>query len=177
MKALFPLSTLLFIAGCMGEPRMTRIDAPGESTDENTQPSYTLLTDPPDAILDELASEYRGDNQQWGIEWTRSASSTPIDGQRTIRLLELACYADLMCHPVEYRLRVATHDYVRQNVNIPRVRDSLEWIRSSYKSRLPLDAPGDNSSLLKGLLVESMNIRMTEYANELLQSRDLATDR
>lgn len=91
-----------------------------------------------------------------------------IDGQQTIRLLEIACYADIMCHSIEYPLRVATLDYVESNVNTEGVRDALKWICESYKSDLPLDAPGDDTGQFRGMLVESMRHRLVDYARELL---------
>lgn len=54
------------------------------------------------------------------------------------------------------------------------IRDPLKWIRSSYVSGLPIDAPGNDSSVFKGMLVDSMKIRMTQYANELLKSIETA---
>ena len=106
----FPLSLtfVLLVAGCTAQSQSTRSDAPNEESNPSTSSSYIVLTDPPDAILDVMASKYAGENQHWRDEWTRDNSSIPIDGQRTIRLLELACYADVTCHPVEYPLRVAT---------------------------------------------------------------------
>ena len=58
-------------------------------------------------------------------------------------MLEIACYADVQCHAVEYPLRVATLDYVRDNLDSPDVRSAVRWIASSYDSQLPMDAPGD----------------------------------
>ena len=93
-----------------------------------------------------------------------------MDGQRAVRLLEIAAYADIVCHPVEYPLRVATLDYIKEKIDSSGVRDSLNWIRSSYKSGLPLEEPGDKNGDFKGLRVEAMKIRLTGYVNELLQS-------
>lgn len=75
-----------------------------------------------------------------------------------------------MCHRIEYPLRVATHDYVRENLDLSDVHDALQWIRTSYKSGLPLNSRDDDTGAFDGVLIESMRIRMTEYAAELLQS-------
>lgn len=91
-----------------------------------------------------------------------------VDGQRVLSLMETACYADVTCHGIEYPLRIATLDYVRDNVDSQGVQDTLSWIRNSYRSGLPIDSPGDEAGDFRGLLVESMQIRLTAYANELL---------
>ncbi len=57
-------------------------------------------------------------------------------------------------------------------MDAPGVRNAVNWIRESYASRLPLDAPGDDAGHFKGVLVRAMKIRMTEYANELLHPDD-----
>lgn len=97
-----------------------------------------------------------------------SSVIVPVDGQRVLSLMETACYADVMCHGVERPLRVATLDYVKANVDSQVVKDTLNWIRSSYRSGLPLDSPGDETGDFHGALVESMQIRLIEYATELL---------
>ena len=89
-------------------------------------------------------------------------------------MLEIACYADVQCHAVEFPLRVATLDYVRDNLDSPDVRSAVRWIASSYDSQLPMDAPGDTEGHLKGMLVRAMNVRMTQYAIQLLGHRPSA---
>jgi hypothetical protein len=96
------------------------------------------------------------------------SAAVALDGQRVLSLMETACYADVTCHRIEYPLRVATLDYVRDNVDSQGVQDTLNWIRNSYRSGLPLDSHGDDAGDFRGLLVESMQIRLTAYANELL---------
>ncbi|TWT59795.1 hypothetical protein [Rubinisphaera italica] len=171
MKSLLPLSAILVAAGCFSQAKPARTDAPNTAI-PTTAVSYQVLTDAPVEILDELASKYTGDLEQWRGEWIQSNSTTMLDGQSTIRLLEIACYADVMCHPIEYPLRVVTHDFIREHMELPEVRSSLEWIRSSYNSGLPFKKPGDAIGNFDGMLVESMNSRMREYANQLLKSSD-----
>ncbi|MGV3484234.1 MAG: hypothetical protein ACO1RT_07440 [Planctomycetaceae bacterium] len=177
MKTLPPIAMVLLFAGCYGQPQSVSNDAAIAVEPGLTDSPYGVLTVPPDAILDDFDTKYSGDAQQWGTQWTRDHSAIEMDGQRAIELLEMACYADVICHPVEYPLRVATLDYVRENLDNPGLRDAIRWIRSAYKSGLPLDAPGDESGVFKGVLVQSMKIRMTAYANELLESVDVKGDR
>ena len=42
---------------------------------------------------------------------------------------------------------------------------------------MPLDEAGDEDGQFKGLRVQAMKIRLTEYANELLQSINAEGDR
>jgi hypothetical protein len=178
MKLLLPTASLLFFTGCPSQHELSnRLDLTKEYEAQSRHSSYDLLTESPDAILNEMASKYSKDNQQWQNEWTQDVSVTPIDGKKAIRLLEIACYADVVCHRVEYPLCVATLDYIRSKLDSPDVRDALHWILSSYHSGLPLDAHGDDVGHFKGLLVQSMKIRLTEYANELLQSHESAENR
>ena len=170
-----PLAPLivLFVSGCLTQPPASRIEVLNDATSETARHSWSVLSDPPDEMLDEMASKYSSDKKQWRNEWKQDTSSTPMDGQRALTLLEIACYADVMCHPVEYRLRDATLDYIRENLESLDVRNSLVWIRTSYKSRLPLVSPGDENEDFKGALVEGMKIRLTEYANSLLGTPEL----
>lgn len=147
---------------------------PSGQTDHIESRLYTVLIEPPDSTLDKIVvmlSSSKSDPRQQLLE---QFASSAIDGQRAVSMLELACYADLQCHSVEYPLRIATIDFVRENLDSPSVRNAVNWIRESYESRLPLDAPGDEAEHFKGALVQSMKIRMTEYANELLQPDDSA---
>jgi hypothetical protein len=169
MKSLLSLSIGLLFSGCFSDPQSARVDSLGRVV-EATEESYAVIRKTPDAILDEMSSRYSGNDQEWTDAWNRENSTTHIDGQRTVLLLEIACYADVICHPIEYRLRVVTHAFVREHLDHPEVRNALIWIRSSYRSELPLDAPGDDAGDFKGILVESMKSRMKEYANELLRT-------
>ncbi|HCS53515.1 hypothetical protein [Rubinisphaera sp.] len=171
MKLLLRFSAILVAAGCFSQAQPARTDSPNKPI-PTTAVSYRVLTDTPVEILDELASNYTGDLEQWREGWIQSNFTTTLDGQSTIRLLEIACYADVMCHTIEYPLRVVTHDFIRERMDMPEVRSSLEWIRSSYHSGLPLKEPGDTTGDFDGMLVESMNFRMREYANQLLKSSD-----
>lgn len=170
MKSLLPFPVLLLAIGCLSQPQASRIDVPTEAPHGTKDDSYAVLSDPPDTILDEMASRYSGNNKQWRSEWKEDNSSIPIDGQRALRLLEIAGYADVVCHPIEYPLRVATLDYIKANIDSSGVRDSLKWILTSNKCGLPLEEPGDKTGDFKGVRVEAMKIRLTEYVNELLQS-------
>lgn len=95
-----------------------------------------------------------------------------IDAQRILTLMETACYADVMCHKMEYPVRIATLDYVKSNIDSQGTREALRWIRTSYQSGLPLDEPGDETGQFRGLLVKSMQGRLVSYANQLLSSTD-----
>lgn len=94
----------------------------------------------------------------------------PIDAQRIVTLLEVACYADVMCHRVEYPLRVATLDYVKSNLDAPGTQNALAWIRESYQSGLPLDWPGDETGEFRGILVKAMRGRLVTYANQVTEA-------
>ena len=164
------LSLLLTLTACSPQQRSPNVN---EMPLRQTDPlAYAVLSEPPDAILDEWSKKFSSNNKLWRQEWTNDASTLPIDGQRTIRLLEIACYADLVCHQVENPLRVATLEYVRANLDSPDVLNALNWIRTSYSSGLPVDAPGDEAGDFSGLLVQSMKSRLTDYSNLLLASVD-----
>jgi hypothetical protein len=96
-----------------------------------------------------------------------------LSGQRAIALLETACYADVVCHEIEYPLRVATLDYVKANRDSQDVDDALLWILSDYHSGLPLDSPGDETGDFRGMLVEAMQGRLTQYVRQLMVPKDL----
>jgi len=167
MKTLLPTTVVAMLLGCSTEPEAPRANAlPGMA--DATDKSFAVLRDAPHEILDQMARKYSGSNQEWRDAWKLDNSKTTIDGQQTIRLLEIACYADVTCHPIEYPLRVATLDYVESNLTTEDVRDALNWIRESYRSGLPLDTPGDDTGQFRGLVVDSMKLRMADYAKELL---------
>ena len=176
MKKLLLLLSVVLAAGCPGQQQSSETRSPSETKAATTE-SYALLKVSPDAILNEMLAEYPSDNQPWQSKWKQDNTAVSIDGQRTIRLLEVACYADVMCHAVEHPLRVATHDYIRENLDNPEVRNSLNWILTSYNSGLPLGAPDDDTGAFKGMLVNAMKVRMTEYANELIKSAEKNTER
>lgn len=125
------------LLGCSIEPQAPIVSAPPEVA-RSTEKPFEVLAGAPDALLDEMAWKYSGNNQEWRDAWKLDNSKTTLDGQQTMRLLEIACYADVMCHSIEYPLRVATLDYVESNLTTQSVRDALKWIRESYKSDLPL---------------------------------------
>lgn len=172
MKRLPLLAGLLLTAGCVPQHSSgTAMQSSGR--DDRVEPAlYTVLSAPPDSALDEIGATLSTDGLDFERQlWERFASSA-IHGQRAVSMLELACYADVQCHPVEYPLRIATIDFVREHLDSPGVRDAVIWIRESYESRLPLDAPDDDDGVFRGLLVQAMKVRMTEYANELLGPED-----
>jgi hypothetical protein len=177
MKSLLLLSIVLLSVGCLSQSQTARVDVPNEVRSEAATVSYVVLSEPPDAILNQMDSSYSADNKQWRKEWAEDNSSKSVDGQRALTLLEIACYADVMCHRVEYPLRVATLDYVKENLGSSGVTDSLQWIITSYKSGLPLESPGDETGDFKGMLVDAMKIRLTEYAKELLRSSEIKENR
>ncbi len=162
------LYVFLFAGGCLSKPQDSRNEIENGSVG-TANLSYAVLLAPPVELLDQMATSYKGNNEQWRIAWKLDNSSIPIDGQRTVRLLEIACYADIVCHSVEYPLRVATHEYIKENLYTSDVRYALRWIRTSYKSSLPLEGPGDESGDFNGMVIQAMNTRLREFANELLQ--------
>jgi len=164
------LSLLLTLTACSPKQRITSVNEKPPPQAELL--AYTVLSEPPDAILDEWCNRFSSNNKLWRKEWTHDASTLPIDGQRTIKFLEIACYADIVCHQVEYPLRVATLEYISANLHSPDVVTALNWIRTSYRSGLPVDALGDKDGDFKGLLVQSMQARLTEYATLLLANVD-----
>lgn len=165
MKTSLMVVCLLFV-GCSRQPESSRGSASNDLNVPIPPTPYVVLTHRPDSLLDAMASKYAGDD--WRGRWTEDAALLPIDGQRTIHLLETACYADVQCHRVEYPLRIATLNYIRNHLEAPGVREALQWIRASYKSDLPLEEPDDASGQLNGFLVRAMKVRMTEYADDLL---------
>ena len=177
MKTLSSTVFLLLVAGCGSS-----VDGPSSlSVAKTTQPSdtasspkkedepYSLLSQPPDADLEDLATKFRTLSVNSQSYLKKRFASTKLDGQQVVKLLEIACYADVQCHAVEYQLRIATLDYVRDNLDSPDVRSAVVWIASSYESRLPIDAPGDTEGHFKGMLVYAMKVRMTDYARQLLK--------
>ena len=106
------------------------------------------------------------------LDRVNESPTVPVDAQRIISLMETACYADVMCHRVEYPLRVATLNYVKSYLDSPDTQSALAWIRNSYQSGLPLDAPGDETGELRGLLVKGMRGRLVAYANQLTDATD-----
>lgn len=163
------IKLLLIATGC-SKPSATQLeDVVLAAPAELKQVEYKTLTERPDDMLDSIKSSYPVELEKFHAEWTEKASTLPLDGQRAIKLPEVACYADVMCHPIEYSLRVATLDYIERNLQTADVVDALNWVSHSYKSALPLDEPNDHSGHLRGILVDAMKVRMTEYARELLE--------
>ncbi len=172
MKPFAPFIFLLLTVGCAPQEQSgTKVDAL-EQTDQVEPRSYTVLTEPPDAALDEIGAMLSPGERDSKRQLLEQFASSTLDGQRAVSMLELACYADVQCHSVEYPLRIAAIGFVRENLDAPGVRNAVNWIRASYESGLPLDSPGDEAGHFKGVLVQSMKIRMTEYANELLKPDD-----
>ncbi|QDU51254.1 hypothetical protein [Gimesia panareensis] len=101
------------------------------------------------------------------LDRVKQSPTVPVDAQRIVTLMEVACYADVMCHRVEYPLRVATLDYVKSNLDAPGTQSALAWIRESYQSGLPLDVPGDETGEFRGMLVKAMRGRLNEYAKKV----------
>ncbi len=167
----FSIIVLLLVAGCPAPSATERI---GTATDENSSHDsgrYMTIAKCPDDILDRMWASYPHTFEEFHTTWTKQASKARLDGQRAIALLEIACYADVTCHSAEYPLRVATLDYVEAHLQRNDVRDAIKWVFRSYKSHLPLESPNDENDQLRGVLVESMNIRMVEYAEELLNPK------
>ncbi len=90
-------------------------------------------------------SKYSGYNQEWRDALKLDNSKSTLDGQRTIRLLEIACYADVMCHSIEYPLRVATSTTFESNLETEGCTRCIEMDSRILQERLPLDAPGDDT--------------------------------
>jgi len=179
VKTLTSTVFLLLVAGCgspADDPSPLNVAKQSQPCDTTSSPKidnepFTLLSEPPDANLDAIATELRAvaADSEFQSHLKQRFASTKLDGQRVVELLEIACYADVQCHAVEYPLRIATLDYVRDNLDAPDVRSAVKWIATSYDSRLPIDAPGDTEGQFRGMLVQGMKIRMTEYARQLLK--------
>jgi hypothetical protein len=171
MRSLVALGILVLLqclSGCFKRHPLERLEVQSNETTLLSQPQYVVLREEPNSVLERLATEYPSDFQEFCRLWTETASSVELNGERTVELLEIASFADVTCHPVEYRLRVATLDYIESAIDRPGVVEALQWIKSSYKSGLPHEVPGDDGGQFRGLQVESMNIRMRNYASELL---------
>ena len=171
MRTQFLILAIIVVAGCSTPPAPASKDLSQDKGIARVQPDYKLLTEPPDNVLDRMASSYPRGFNEFRIAWTEQTSSIPLDGQRAIELLEVACYADAMCHAVEYPLRIATLDYIEANLQNTEILEAVQWIPKLYRSQLPLNAPDDDNEQLRGLLVESMNHRMVDYAEELLNPK------
>lgn len=169
MRVLLPTVVLLLACGCSGTSSSEHVEVGPSDTAEHAPPRYAVMAEPPDAVLNRMEADYPRDNEEFRRRWVEAESAVRLDGQRAIELLEVACYADLTCHRIEYPLRVATLDYLEKNTGTADVEDALRWIQSSYESDLPLDSPGDETGAFRGLLAESMGTRMAEYAEELLR--------
>jgi hypothetical protein len=169
MRIRLSIAVILLIAsGCSEHTASDPLGIVPEDPTDEVRTDYKTLTKPPDEALDKMTPSYPNDFDAFRTQWMGMASAKPLDGQRAIELLEIACYADLMCHTIEYPLRVATLDYIKANTRTADVLDALKWISLSYESDLPLDSPNDESGQMRGILVESMKIRMGDYAEELL---------
>lgn len=91
--------------------------------------------------------------------------------QETFSMLELAAYADLVCHRIEYPLRVATLQHVQLHKDDLGVRNALQWITTSYRSQLKINRFGKTPDAIESSMAQAMNVRMAEYANALLQAK------
>jgi hypothetical protein len=171
MRILYAIFGLLLACGCSGTSTSDHLEVGPSDAAEHDQRRYTVMTEPPDAVLSRMEFDYARDNQEFRRRWVGEAAALPLDGQRAIELLEVACYADVMCHRIEYPLRVATLGYIEENMRTADVEVAVRWVQSSYESDLPVESPGDETGKFRGLLVEAMGIRMAEYAEELLQPR------
>ena len=161
---------LLLLLSTCGKPVATiALNVAPENSNTDKGSSYAVLTRLPDDTLDQLQAQYPSSFDAFRSAWIENASASPLEGQRAIELLEIACYADVTCHPIESPLRVATLEYLAANMKTSGVLDALKWVRHSYESGLPLDTPGDDAGQMRGILAESMNIRMHEYSEDLLK--------
>ncbi len=177
MKCLNSMVLLIATVGCMPQQQTASVIEASKDKTPTKQVTYEVLTERPDALLDKMTSLFSSDRSKWNSEFKSAYAMSSISGERTVELLEIACYADVECHSFENPLRVATLDYIKENLHSPDVRKSLQWIRTSYESSLPIEAPGDVEGLFKSVLVQAMKIRMTEYANDLLQSYESTENR
>lgn len=118
-----------------------------------------------------MRSTHPSDFQEFHAAWTKKASALPLDGQRAIELLEIACYSDVTCHTTEYRLRVATLDFIEANLWKADVVNAVQWISQAYESHLPFEAHNDENGQFRGMLVKSMKLGMVDYAEELLNPK------
>ena len=141
-----------------------------ELVDEFVENGHPILP----YVIDQLQEDEkisRAAAKQIGDRVNRSPA-VPVDAQRIISLMEVACYADVMCHRVEYPLRVATLGYIKSNLDSPATQNALACIRESYHSGLPLDAPGDETGEFRGLLVKAMRARLIMYVNQLKEEKE-----
>ncbi len=88
----------------------------------------------------------------------KSHASVSIHPNEVRRLLEVAAYADVTCHDIEYPLRVWTLEHVADFADTSSVRAELERLKSSYASAFQDE-----------LLKVSMESRVREYARGLLK--------
>lgn len=171
MKMQSLVLVIIVVAGCGNPKAPSSKDLSRDKDITGVQLDYKLLTEPPDNVLDTMDSSYPRGFNEFRVAWTEQTSSKPLNGQRAIELLEVACYADMMCHAVEYPLRVATLDYIEANLKNTEILKAIQWIPKSYRSHLPLNSPNDDNEQFRGLLVETMNHRMVDYSEELLNPK------
>lgn len=133
---------------------------------DHVQPSikakYKVLTTAPLKLLEQLAINHVEERVE---ELFAIGGERNLTGQQTVDLLELAAYADIMCHPIEYPLRKACLKRVRAQMENSNVKHAIEWIRNSYEcsisdETLPLGFDND-------MLQESVSGGMREYATKL----------
>lgn len=205
MKCISLIAGLLFLAGCQPDETTSHTALLKQSSPVGE--NFTVLSEPPEPLLDKMALLYSPDNTEWSKivdEFVENghpilphmirelqedekispdlakqitarigqSPAIPVDAQRILSLMETACYADITCHPVEYPLRISTLNYVKANIDSPGAQNALEWIRSTYRSGLPHDPPGDETGVFHGLLVKAMQGRLNSYAKLLLGSTD-----
>ncbi|MEM9645578.1 MAG: hypothetical protein AAF989_11355 [Planctomycetota bacterium] len=125
MRTFLSFANLLTTVGCLDQTKSTPSGTETARDDASRSDTCKVLNEPPDRILDQTESDFSGVDQQWRDEWRKSNEINAIDGQRAIRVLEIACYVDVMCHRIEYPLRVATHDCIRDSLHHSDVREAL----------------------------------------------------
>ncbi len=111
------------------------------------------------SLLDEIANRDLSPEDKTLLDETRqkikaAAHTRKLDVQA---LLERAAHADLMCNPLETRLKDWTLKYVGRNLDEPEIREELAKIRDHYE-------PRRGAKTLFG----SMKERVPSYAKTIL---------
>jgi len=87
-----------------------------------------------------------------------------LDSSQVLKLLETSAYADVMCEFGEYPIRVSTLEYIQSGIESPSIQRELNAVLKGYTCKL-----SDDES---NLLITAMEIRVPEYARQLLRGSD-----
>lgn len=127
-------------------------------TEQGDEFTLTLIDD---VMQGELLAEQREELKSLSNAIHKSHDPNHLDAGNVRRFLETAAYADLMCHPLENKLRTWTLAHVRRFAESSEIRDELKSLRDEYHSNLGTET-----------MFDAMDNRVPEYARQILRSAD-----